>query len=526
MPLNCMLLLFFIQGSHVFLFLKVPFEIKKLLYKLLPLSKGEIFLYFLNTIKNRMARTKTRIYSGSKERTMESMVEVTKTTLEDLGMSVTVQYLDRTLIECIGVSAPGSPIGKNTVTVYKEGDQIFIKLTYQMPDGEMFWDAFEMNLQIYGASIEEIEEKTKVVTKICETIRDMQGEIEEEVAWDFLYNFERNAQRLPREDEIPLIADSYLQANRDKTEIKEDESAFIEEQQGSVDIVDDGIVVTKTDALKQMIKEIPTLDDDSRYEYLKLIDTLEFDDQKRLLAKIQQVEADLEKVPYLSSEERKDLRNKVKTLNVNKRRDLLFKEIKNREKNKAYYENKMYESLAKEGLDSLIFLDYNEKRQIEDLLQTLIGEEKLKLIDRIRTIEERLDSLAKQEVELNEQEKKFYRQDLIRLTPEEREEKISQIMEKKKAELVKQELLKTIPQLAFQDNTQIIKRLMWLNKTERINELQKMAKDIESQVREKQQEFEKHKAGKVCQKCGWPMGQFTKKCPQCGWKETSWLDNL
>ncbi len=473
-----------------------------------------------------MARTKTRIYSGSKERTMESMVEVTKTTLEDLGMTVTVQYLDRTLIECIGNSAPGSPIGKNSVTVYKEGDQIFIKLTYQMPDGEMFWDAFEMNLQIYGASIEEIEEKAKIVTKICETIRDMQGAIEEEVAWDFLYNFERTAQRLPREDEIPLIADSFLQANRDKTEIKEGESLFVEEGTTTVEMADDGIVITKTDALKQMIKEIPTLDNDSRYEYIKLLDTLEFDDQKRLVAKVQQIEADLNKVPYLTTEERKELRNKVKTLNVNKRRDVLFKEIKNREKNKAYYENKMYEDLAKEGLDTLIFLDYNEKRQIEDILQTLIGEEKLKLIERIKTVEERLDSLARQEVEFSEQEKKFYRQDLIRLTPEEREEKITQILEKKKSELVKQEILKAMPQLAFQDNTKMIKELMWLNKTERITRLEKYKKEIETTVREKQEKFEQSKAGKVCQKCGWPMGQFTKKCPQCGWKETSWLDSL
>ena len=189
---------------------------------------------------------KTKIYSGSKERTMESMVEVTKTTLEDLAMTVTVQYLDRTLIECVGTSAPGSPIGKNTVTVYKEEDQIFIKLTYSMPDGDMFWNAFELNLQIFSASVEEIGEKAKIITKICETIRDMRGEIEEETAWNFLYNFEREAQRLPTDEEIPLIADSYLQANRGKIEEIEEDTLFIEDDETHVEEdPDDDIVITK-----------------------------------------------------------------------------------------------------------------------------------------------------------------------------------------------------------------------------------------------------------------------------------------
>lgn len=474
-----------------------------------------------------MARTKTKIYSGSKERTMGSMVEVTKTTLEDLAMTVTVQYLDRTLIECVGTSAPGSPIGKNTVTVYKEEDQIFIKLTYSMPDGDMFWNAFELNLQIFSASVEEIGEKAKIITKICETIRDMRGEIEEETAWNFLYNFEREAQRLPTDEEIPLIADSYLQANRGKIEEIEEDTLFIEDDETHVEEdPDDDIVITKTDAMKQMIREIPSLDDDSKYEYIKLMDTLELDNQRRLVAKVKQIEEDLDKVPYLSNEERKDLRNRVKTLNVDKRRDLLFKEVKEREKNKAFYEDKLFDSLAKESLDTLLFLDFNEKREIADLMNSVIGEEKLKLIERVKTIESRLNSLRNQEIELTDQEKRFYRQDLIRMTPEQREEKITQIMEKKKTDMIKDEIFKVMPQLMFQDNTKLIRELMWLNQKERNDRLQKMANELEIMVRDKQEKFESSRAGKVCQKCGWPMGQYTKKCPQCGWKETSWLDKL
>ena len=450
-----------------------------------------------------MARTKTKIYSGSKERTMESMVEVTKTTLEDLAMTVTVQYLDRTLIECVGTSAPGSPIGKNTVTVYKEEDQIFIKLTYSMPDGDMFWNAFELNLQIFSASVEEIGEKAKIITKICETIRDMRGEIEEETAWNFLYNFEREAQRLPTDEEIPLIADSYLQANRGKIEEIEEDTLFIEDDETHVEEdPDDDIVITKTDAMKQMIREIPSLDDDSKYEYIKLMDTLELDNQRRLVAKVKQIEEDLDKVPYLSNEERKDLRNRVKTLNVDKRRDLLFKEVKEREKNKAFYEDKLFDSLAKESLDTLLFLDFNEKREIADLMNSVIGEEKLKLVERVKTIESRLNSLRNQEIELTDQEKRFYRQDLIRMTPEQREEKITQIMEKKKTDMIKDEIFKIMPQLMFQDNTKLIKELMWLNQKERNDRLQKMANELEIMVRDKQENFQSSRAGKVCQKCG------------------------
>ena len=61
-----------------------------------------------------MPRIKTRIYTGSKERTMESMLQVAENTLKELTMEVTTQYLAR-LIKPIGVTvsriARGIPIG-------------------------------------------------------------------------------------------------------------------------------------------------------------------------------------------------------------------------------------------------------------------------------------------------------------------------------------------------------------------------------------------------------------------------------
>ena len=142
---------------------------------------------------------------------MEGLLEVSVNTLQELGMEVTTHYLDKSLIECIGKPPPGSPLGKqNSVTVYKEGDKIYIKLMYEMESPDSFWDLFETNLQIHGASLEEIQLKAAIITKICKAIRGMNGEIDEEDAWDFLYNYEKNNKHLPNENDIDGIAIEYI----------------------------------------------------------------------------------------------------------------------------------------------------------------------------------------------------------------------------------------------------------------------------------------------------------------------------
>ena len=313
-----------------------------------------------------MPKVKTRIYSGSKDRTMESMLQVSENTLKELGMEIVVQYLDKTLIECKGKPPAGTPMGKeNVCTIYKEGDKIYIKFTYAMEDPDAFWNLFEANLQIYSASTSEIEQKARIVSNICKTIREMGAQVDEEEAWDFLYNYEKSFQRLPMEDEYTPIAMDFIKL-RDEEGVVQEKDAFVEQTpqpvieeikpQEEQPIEEGGITITPTDALKEMIKKFRLWIPKFKIFTLKCSNPWHWKSQKRLVTKIIAIEGNLNKIPYLLDNERKKIRKDVMELATEKRREKLLKLIKERQKNEAMYMAKYVEQQLKDDLLKLPFL--------------------------------------------------------------------------------------------------------------------------------------------------------------------------
>ena len=481
-----------------------------------------------------MARVKQRIYERSKERTMEGMLEVCQNTLVEMGMEVTTHYLDKSLIECIGKPPPGSPMGKqNTITVYKEGDKIYIKFKYEMTDPDRFWDNFETNLQIHGANTEEIERKAKVITKICKTIRGMGGTLDEEDAWDFLYHYEKNVKRLPEEEEISNIAIDFIKI-LDEQGITEEDAVFEEQVEEAtpepeeVDnsfMADGGVTTTATEALIEMIKEIPTLDEETRNMYISLFNKLLLADQEKLVVKIRAIEGDLNKVPYLTEVERKKIRESVYKFSKNKRRQKLAQIIKERRKKEAYYMAQYLDRQIRQNLVNLPFLNREDVKDIMSVILTMPFEEKEKIVSTIKSIEKSILALIQKGVALTDSERKSLRLDLIRVPSQERSERLDQLIEEKRVNQVKTALIRAIPELEFQDNSKIIKEMIWLSPSELNGRILKLKDEMGKKTDERSKIFEKSSAGSACKKCGWPMGSFSKKCPRCGYNpDDEWFD--
>ena len=187
-----------------------------------------------------------------------------------------------------------------------------------MKDPDQFWDVFETNLNIYGANTEEIAEKSMIVRKICETIAGMGTIIDPEEVWDFLYHYEKNLKKLPEDNEIDEISIEYIKMKNEMSAHVPNEDVFVEEPQmdQTASVVDDLLIedefgevqVTRTEALIEIVKEIPTLDKEAQNYVISLFERLLVDDQERLVQKVQIIENDLNRVPYLLPGQRKELR--------------------------------------------------------------------------------------------------------------------------------------------------------------------------------------------------------------------------
>lgn len=481
-----------------------------------------------------MAKVKTRIYTGSKQRTMESMLTVTQNTLAELGLEVTTQYLDKTLIECKGKAPPGSPLGLNIVTIYKEGDQIFIKFKYEMEEEERFWNIFESNLQIYGASTAEIEQKAKIVAGICKTVRGMGAQIDEEDVWDFLYNFEKTYQRLPTEEEFTPISMEYIKLMDELglNTVKENEPVFVGDkpiQEAPKDeipqtIREDGIEITPTDALKEIVKEITTLDSETKNFYLSLFNDLLLPDQERLVTKIKAIETDLNKIPYLLDDERKKLRREVMELSTEKRRERLLRIIKERQKNEPLFMAKFVEQQIKMELLKFPFLTKEIVNDIMNVILTMPFEQKKAIVQVVANIERKFQELIQQGIPISDIEKNNLRLEWIRLDEKERIETIEKYIENFRRQHVEEILFQEMPTMQFQDNKDIIKQLLWLSDSELRERIRKLRQDMDNKSQEKTKIFEGSNAGSACKKCGWPLSSMAKKCPRCGSRTDDWFD--
>jgi ribosomal protein S17E len=402
-----------------------------------------------------------------------------------------------------------------------------------MEDPDAFWNLFEANLQIYGASVSEIEQKARIVSNICKTIREMGAQVDEEETWDFLYNFEKKYQRLPMDDEYTPIAMDFIKLNDEKSVVKEEE-AFVEQQPQQViqeismpteeqPIEEGGITVTPTDAIKEMVKDISTIDPETQTFYLKMIDTLALEDQKRLVAKIKAIEGDLNKIPYLLDNERIKIRRDVMEMTTEKRRERLLKIIKDRQRNEAQYMARYVEQQLKLDLTKLPFLTKENISDIMSVILTMSYDEKKDIVSTITMIEEKFNEMERQGIHLSAYDKNNYRNELIRMNPKDRMDQLEKIVEEHRGNHVKEILFAEIPQLEFENNKDLIKQLMWLSDSELRDRITKIKNDMVDQNKEKTQEFAKSSSATVCKKCGWPMSAFSKKCPRCGWTPDEWF---
>jgi hypothetical protein len=399
---------------------------------------------------------------------------------------------------------------------------------YEMESPDSFWDLFETNLQIHGASLEEIQQKAAIITKICKAIRGMNGEIDEEDAWDFIYHYEKTNKHLPNDNEIDAIAIEYIKMAEESGTMP-NQIAEVEAQEASYKknvtevIVEGDITITPTDALKEMVKEMPTLDEDTKKYYISLFDKLALPDQELLVSKIKAIEADLSKVPYLLDEERIKLRNSVFELTKEKRREKLAQLIKERSKNEAYYMTLYMDQQIKGNLKKLPFLTLSEVDDIMNIILTSPFEEKKNIVSTVYEVEQFLNNILQKGIALTNIERKNMRLDLIRLPAKERIQMVDRIIEERKAQIVGDILIQEIPSLQFENNEKLIKELMWLSEEELKQRINKIKTEKSKSSQEKSKIFETSAAGSACKKCGWPMGQFSKKCPRCGWSVDDWF---
>ncbi len=485
-----------------------------------------------------MARVKQRVYMKSKERTMQSMLEVCEHTFAELGMEIRTQYLDKALIEVSGTPPRGSPLGKkNVLTVYKEEDKIFIKLTYDMKDPDQFWDVFETNLNIYGANTEEIAEKSMIVRKICETIAGMGTIIDPEEVWDFLYHYEKNLKKLPEDNEIDEISIEYIKMKNEMSAHVPNEDVFVEEPQmdQTASVVDDLLIedefgevqVTRTEALIEIVKEIPTLDKEAQNYVISLFERLLVDDQERLVQKVQIIENDLNRVPYLLPGQRKELRKQVMQMDQAKRRKFLGKEIKKRQANQAEYMMAFTDYQVRQGLADLPTVSETEVEEILNIILTMPFEVKKNIVGIIQEIDNEIQKLIHEHgMKFSAQEAKDLRMDLIRLDRNERKKRFENIVEDFRKERVESLLFKEIPQLRFEEGVEkTVKEMIWLDRNEVMQRIQNIKQKMEEQTKKKSEVFQKSSAGSACPKCGWPMGKFSKKCVRCGYNtDDEWFD--
>lgn len=445
---------------------------------------------------------------------METMVDIAQSTLKELEMEIRTQYLDKTLVE-INAKGNGS---RNLVTVYHEEDKIYIKFKSTMNDPNNFWSLFESNMAVFGDdSTESIEEKAQIVNKIIDAVENMGYSISEDDCWDFLLGFEKQYEMLPSDEEIQSIALSYTKMCKEQGiepgEVQDD-TVFV----GEEDQVADEPVISPTEALKEIILEMDTLTDDDKAFFIGLFDDLTLDEQKRLVTRIRAIESDLDKIPYLKMDERAEIRKKIMNLSTKKRRAKILKIIKKRKKDIDKYANAAMEDDLREALNKMKFLSDLEKDIHMGRLQEFNLEDKKKYLKRLKIVEKSLTSLTDDGIDFTDAERRTYRDELLRMNKQNRQERLKEIRQTKRFEKAEEELLTEIPSLRFEDHEKEVREIMWLDSGERKTSIDNLKKQFESETEKTSKVLEESKVGSKCPNCGWIVGSFSSKCPRCGHK--------
>ncbi|MHA1727799.1 MAG: hypothetical protein ACTSWY_03600 [Promethearchaeota archaeon] len=277
---------------------------------------------------------KTKIFSDHNEGSIIYFLKIVKYTLIELGMKVTTNFLNNTLIEIIGMGAPGTLLKKNKVTLYFEDNNLFVKFKGKMDNPNRFWKFFEQNVKIYGDSTEEFEKNYKIEEKIKFLI-EQKGSIPNTYqCFDLLISFKKENSRFPTSAEIESISLNFIKETgfEKKIIIKTQEKITDLKMTGEKEETDREKTRNEntTEVLKEIIKEIKSLSQDEKKRILSIITDLPFEKQKKMVSKIKLIESDLDKIPDLDINERVKIRKNIMNLTIEKRRLEILKIIKQR----------------------------------------------------------------------------------------------------------------------------------------------------------------------------------------------------
>ncbi len=474
-----------------------------------------------------MAKEETRVFNGEGKE-ISAVVEAVQETLKELNQSSKIMQLDKSLIEVQGEPAKGDPIGKLNITIYKEYTQFFIKIKHSMENPDRFWIPFQENMAIYGASDSEIGTKAKVVQAIIDNIKLLGGVVTEEQTWDFLFNFEKQYGHLPNDDEIKNIALKFVKMLdtkeisefRSETPFSVPEAAVPQVPSGEPPVEGD---VTPEDALKAMIDDMQTLSPNEKIYYKKMFPDITVEQQKIVVKKLIEVDEDMDKIPYISMEDRTGFReNLLNTPRGAKRDAAIEKIIAKRKRQIAFYQDRDMESQLKQILADIPTLSDLDKEIYFATTKAMSASEKEQFIQRLRKAESALEEFVSKGFAIGEVERKHLRDEMVRLNDEELKEYLDNLKADKLKKLVSEELFAEIPSLAFEDYEKYVKELMWLTPAERKAKITDFKQKLGSKMAEKQKLFQESKSVTTCPQCGWPTGQFSKKCPRCGKSLTGW----
>ncbi len=474
-----------------------------------------------------MAKEETRVFNGEGKE-ISAVVEAVQETLKELNQSTKIMQLDKSLIEVQGEPAKGDPIGKINVTIYKEYAQFFIKIKHSIDNPDRFWIPFQENMAIYGASDSEIGTKAKVVQAIIDNIKLLGGVVTEEQTWDFLFNFEKQYGHLPNDEEVKNIAINFVKMldNQEISGIRSEATGNIPvavTRESAPDQTPAEGDVTPEDALKSMIDDMPTLSPNEKIYYKRLFPDITVEQQKILVKKLIEVDEDMDKIPYISLEDRTEIREDLLNTPRGEKRDAsIAKIIAKRKRQIAFYQDREMEMQLKQVLADIPTLSDLDKEIYFASTKGMSASDRELFIQRLRKAESTLEEFVAKGFAISEVERKHLRDEMTRLDEGELKEYLENLKSEKLKKVVSEELFAEIPSLAFEDYEKYVKELMWLTPAERKDKIKDFKQKLGSKMAEKQKLFQESKSVATCPQCGWPTGQFSKKCPRCGKNLTGW----
>ncbi|MFO8019301.1 MAG: hypothetical protein R6U96_11740 [Promethearchaeia archaeon] len=498
-----------------------------------------------------MAYEKTLTFDGE-GKTLEEFELIIENILQSFPFTTKSVNIDDTLtiVTFIDEGKNKDLQKDNKIAIYEEDGKYFIQVKGNIPkqQAEKFWDLLKEGLESKEKKELDKEDRPKkrskeeIIDIIIHQIEEKGFNIKYAEATDFVENFQQEFERFPLMDEIDSIVAGYIKMLKEeeqtpveppsseekKAEPKKVAEVEIEEQELSEDFSDDLFTDEAADstpesseeqAFKTKLKEYDFLNEAEVSYYLDLLDKVDMEDKRNIIENLEFIEQNIQEIKINLSEEKIiELRKDLITLDKKRIEDTinrLKKEIEKKSQLKGWD--------LKEVLKNLDFLTRTNRSTLFEMAKDLSEERQKDVVERLKEIEKEFTEVEKDGIELEEWEKAQYRLDLVKLTKENREEKLVELIRDKKEELISAKLQEEIPQLKYEDTEKIVKELLWLTGDEIDERIKKIKNNMSKKLEKKQELFQKSTAGDTCPNCGWPVSSFSKKCPRCGKKLIDWL---